>query len=86
MDTLLDFFFDFSRTPFEKISPPQRLNGLHVRLANPEDLPELLALTETAFAKHFGRYNSDPKMPAGTVQRYIRSGCAPRLPARQIGF
>jgi hypothetical protein len=77
MDTLLDFFFDFSRAPFEKISPPQRLNGLHVRLANPEDLPELLALTETAFAKHFGRYNSDPKMPAGTgtkvYQEWVRS-------------
>ena len=77
MDTLLDFFFHFSRTPFEKISPPQRLNGLHVRLANPEDLPELLALTETAFAKHFGRYNSDPKMPAGTgtkvYQEWVRS-------------
>ena len=28
MDTLLDFFFDFSRTPFDKISPPQRLDGL----------------------------------------------------------
>ena len=86
MDTLLDFFFDFSRTPFEKISPPQRLNGLHVRLANPEDLPELLALTETAFAKHFGRYNSDPKMPAGTgtkvYQEWVRSSFA----ARQIGF
>ena len=77
MDTLLDFFFDFSRTPFEKISPPQRLNGLQVRLANPEDLPELLALTETAFAKYFGRYNSDPKMPAGTgtkvYQEWVRS-------------
>ena len=66
MDTLLDFFFDFSRTPFATISPPQRLDGLQVRLATPEDLPELLALTETAFAKHFGRYNADPRMPAGT--------------------
>src|SRR5439155_4577103 len=77
MDTLLDFFFDFSRTPFEKLSLPQRLDGLHVRLANPEDLPDLLALTETAFAKHFGRYNSDPKMPAGTgtkvYQEWVRS-------------
>ena len=77
MDTLLDFFFDFSRTPFDKISPPQTLDGLHVRLANPQDLPELLALTETAFAKHFGRYNSDPKMPAGTgtkvYQEWVRS-------------
>jgi RimJ/RimL family protein N-acetyltransferase len=77
MDTLLDFFFDFSRTPFETISPPQRLDGLQVRLANPEDFPELFALTETAFAKHFGRYNSDPKMPAGTgtkvYQEWVRS-------------
>lgn len=77
MDTLLDFFFDFSRTPFDKISPPQRLDGLQVRLANPEDLSDLLALTETAFAKHFGRYNSDPKMPAGTgtkvYQEWVRS-------------
>jgi len=77
MDTLLDFFFDFSRTPFDKISPPQRLDGLQVRLATPEDLPELLALTETAFAKHFGRYNSDPKMPSGTgtkvYQEWVRS-------------
>jgi len=77
MDTLLDFLFDFSRAPFEKIRPPQRLDGLHVRLANPQDLSELLALTETAFAKHFGRYNSDPKMPAGTgtkvYQEWVRS-------------
>jgi dTDP-4-amino-4,6-dideoxy-D-galactose acyltransferase len=77
MDTILDFFFDFSRTPFDKIDPPPRLDGLRVRLANPQDLPELLALTETAFAKHFGRYNSDPKMPSGTgtkvYQEWVRS-------------
>jgi ribosomal protein S18 acetylase RimI-like enzyme len=77
MDTLLDFFFDYSRTPFDKIGPPQRVDGLHVRLATPEDLPELLTLTEIAFAKHFGRYNSDPKMPAGTgtkvYQEWVRS-------------
>lgn len=77
MDTLLDFFFDYSRAPFDKISPPQRLDGLQVRLAVPEDLPELLTLTETAFAKHFGRYNSDPKMPVGTgtkvYQEWVRS-------------
>jgi len=63
--------------PFDKISPPQQLDGLQVRLANPEDLAELVALTEMAFAKHFGRYNSDPKMPAGTgtrvYQEWVRS-------------
>ncbi|HKS03727.1 MAG TPA: hypothetical protein VJR49_00100, partial [Chthoniobacterales bacterium] len=77
MDTLVDFVFDFSRTPFDKITAPQRLNGLDVRLANPDDLPELLALTEIAFAQHFGRYNSDPEMPAGTgirvYQEWVRS-------------
>jgi ribosomal protein S18 acetylase RimI-like enzyme len=77
MDTLLDFFFDYSRTFFDKMSAPQRLDGLRVRLATPEDLPELLTLTETAFAKHFGRYNADPKMPAGTgtkvYQEWVRS-------------
>lgn len=77
MDTLLDFFFDYSRTSFDKINPPQGVDRLHVRLATPEDLPELLTLTEIAFAKHFGRYNSDPKMPAGTgtkvYQEWVRS-------------
>ena len=77
MDTLVDFFFDFSHTPFDEISPPQRLDGLQIRLANPQDLSELLALTDAAFAKHFGRYNSDPKMPAGTgtraYQEWVRS-------------
>src|SRR5215217_706409 len=69
MDTLLDFHFDFSRVPFETISPPQRLDGLDVRLAKQDDLPEVLWLTDKAFAKHFGRYNADPNMPAGTGTR-----------------
>jgi hypothetical protein len=39
---------------------------LRVRLAQPPDLHEVLALSEKAFAKHFGRYHSDPKLPPGT--------------------
>jgi len=66
MDTLLDFLFDFSRTPLESITLPKRLTGLRVRLAQPPDLPEVLALNEKAFAKHFGRYHADPKLPPGT--------------------
>jgi GNAT superfamily N-acetyltransferase len=69
MDTLLDFLFDFSRTPLESISVPKRLDGLRIRMAKPEDLPEVLALTDKAFAAHFGRYHSDPKMPRGTGAR-----------------
>jgi ribosomal protein S18 acetylase RimI-like enzyme len=63
MDTLLDFVFDFSRTPLEGISVPKRANGVSIRRATPEDLPDVLALNEKAFANYFGRYNSDPKMP-----------------------
>ena len=66
MDTLLDFLFDFSRTPLESITYAKRLTGLRVRLARPKDLPEVLALNEKAFAKHFGRYHADPKLPPGT--------------------
>jgi len=77
MDTLLDFLFDFSLTSFERICPAQRLDGLRVRVANPEDFSEVLALTETAFASHFGRYNSDPRMPPGTgakvYEQWVRS-------------
>jgi dTDP-4-amino-4,6-dideoxy-D-galactose acyltransferase len=66
MDTLLDFLFDSSRTPLESISVPKRMDGLRVRLAKSEDLAEVLALTQKAFATHFGRYHSDPQLPPGT--------------------
>jgi RimJ/RimL family protein N-acetyltransferase len=66
MDTLLDYLFDFSRTPLATISLPRRLTGLRVRAATPEDLPDVLAVNEKAFVNYFGRYNSDPKLPPGT--------------------
>ncbi len=69
MDTLVDFVFDFSRTPLDRISAPKRTHGVSTRLAKPEDLPELLALNEKAFANFFGRYHSDPRMPPGTGAR-----------------
>jgi ribosomal protein S18 acetylase RimI-like enzyme len=77
MDTLLDYFFDLSQTPFDEIRPPKQIDGLHLRLATAQDLPELITLTETAFSKHFGRYNSDTRMPPGTgtrvYQEWVRS-------------
>ena len=66
MDTLLDFVFDSSRTPLGSIRVPKQPNGSRVRPAKPEDLPEILALTEKTFATYFGRYHSDPKMLPGT--------------------
>jgi GNAT superfamily N-acetyltransferase len=77
MDTLLDFLFDPLHTPVESISIPKPLNGLHTRLARPEDLPEVLTLNKKAFARYFGRYHSDPKMPPGTgtkvYDQWVRS-------------
>lgn len=77
MDTILDFLFDSTLTPFDGISAPKPLDGLHVRVANPEDVSDLLALTEKAFANHFGRYNADPKLPSETgskvYQEWVRS-------------
>jgi len=66
MDTLLDFLFDSSRTPIETISVPKRRNGFCTRLAKSEDLPEVLTVNAKAFARHFGRYHSDPNMPPET--------------------
>jgi GNAT superfamily N-acetyltransferase len=77
MDTLLDFLFDSSRTPLESVGLSKPLTGLRIRLAQPEDLPEVLTLNEKAFARYFGRYHSDPKMPPGTgakvYDQWVRS-------------
>ncbi len=67
MDTLLDFVFDFSRTPLEEINPPKRDKQLEIRRAKPADLSALMAINEKAFTGYFGRYHADPKMPAGTA-------------------
>jgi GNAT superfamily N-acetyltransferase len=69
MDTLLDFVFDFSRTPLEEINPPRRDKQLMIRRAKPEDLPALMAINEKAFTGYFGRYHADPQMPPGTATK-----------------
>src|SRR6476646_5758448 len=77
MDSLLDFVFDFSRTPIEEINPPKRDKQLKVRRAEPADLSALMAINEKAFAGYFGRYHADPRMPPGTATKiyaqWIRS-------------
>lgn len=69
MDTLLDFVFDFSRTPIEKIPFPERDSQLKIRRANNADLPALIRINEKSFGDYFGRYHADPQMPAGTATR-----------------
>jgi GNAT superfamily N-acetyltransferase len=69
MDTLLDFVFDFSRTPIEEINPPKRDKHLAIRRAKPGDVSALMAINEKAFAGYFGRYHEDPQMPPGTATK-----------------
>jgi dTDP-4-amino-4,6-dideoxy-D-galactose acyltransferase len=77
MDSLLDFVFDFSRTPLEGINPPRRDKQLKIRRAEPADLSALMAINEKAFTGYFGRYHADPEMPPGTATKvyaeWIRS-------------
>ncbi|MGE5212200.1 MAG: N-acetyltransferase family protein [Nitrospirota bacterium] len=69
MDTLLDFVFDFSRTPMEKIRFPERDRQLKIRHAKAADLPILIEINEKSFGDYFGRYHADPQMPEGTATR-----------------
>ena len=67
MDTLLDFVFDFSRTPLEKIRFPERDGQLKIRRANATDLPTLFDINAKSFGDYFGRYHADPRIPAGAA-------------------
>jgi len=69
MDTLMDFVFDFSRTPLEKINLPRRDPDLKIRQAVRQDLPALMAINEKAFGAYFGRYHADRQMPPGAATK-----------------
>jgi RimJ/RimL family protein N-acetyltransferase/GNAT superfamily N-acetyltransferase len=71
MDTLVYHLFDFSRMSFDRIRV-RRPAGFSSRLAQPEDLPEMLEIAERAFKNHFGRYNADPRMPHGAARHVYR--------------
>ena len=59
VDTQLDYVMDFRTTQFDTLLEPQIPEDCIVRFARPEDEPELVALANVAFRKHFGRYHSD---------------------------
>jgi ribosomal protein S18 acetylase RimI-like enzyme len=69
MDTLVDFVFDFSRTPLETINLPRRDPELKIRPAAPQDLSALMAINEKAFGAYFGRYHADPQLPTGAATK-----------------
>ena len=69
MDTLLDFVFAFSATAPERINlrPPNERVSIH--RATPQDLQALMTMNERAFAKYFGRYHADPRIPSGAATK-----------------
>ena len=69
MDTLMDFVFDFSRTPIEKISLPKQEPELKIRPAVRQDLPALMGINEKAFGAYFGRYHADQELPPGAATK-----------------
>jgi ribosomal protein S18 acetylase RimI-like enzyme len=66
MDTLLDFTFDFQRFPLSSITPPRHGGALLTRPARPDDLSQVLDVSERAFANFIGRYHVDEMMRDGT--------------------
>ena len=69
MDTLLDFVFDFSRTPLEKVPFPERDEQLSIRPATAADLPAIIDINEKSFGNYFGRYHADPQISADAATR-----------------
>jgi len=62
VDTLLDYEVDFRKVVFNKIPVPEVAQEVKIRFAREEDSEELAELARAAFANHFGRYHSDPRI------------------------
>jgi hypothetical protein len=72
VDTLLDYQVDFRKTPFIKIPEQNSAADTIIRFARLEDENELSELAKAAFANHFGRYHSDPRIPQSlATQVYV---------------
>ena len=69
MDTLVDFVFDFSRTPIEELKSPEQDKQLNIRRAELADMPALMKINERVFADYFGRYHADPRIPPGAATK-----------------
>ncbi len=63
VDTLLEYEVDFRKTPFNDIHEQKRSEDIIIRFAKMDDELEISELAKAAFANHFGRYHSDPRIP-----------------------
>jgi hypothetical protein len=63
VDTLLEYEVDFRKTPFNDIHEQNPSEDIIIRFAKMKDELEISELAKAAFANHFGRYHSDPRIP-----------------------
>ena len=72
VDTLLDYYVDFRKTPFNKIPEQNPAEDTIIRFARLEDGNELTELAKASFVNHYGRYHSDPRIPRNlATQVYV---------------
>ncbi len=79
MDTLVDFLYDCQKAERSENADPPARDGFTLRLATPSDVDALAETARAAFAGHFGRFHSDPRIgeaaATGFYEEWIRS-CA----------
>lgn len=62
MDTVLDYVYDLRKHSFDSVPRPQAIPGNRIRLADQNDMEEMVALSRAAFREHFGRYHADERI------------------------
>ena len=97
MDTVLDCYFDFRRSPLECVQSSLSKN-VNIRLGKKDDLSAMQYVARQAFQKHFGRYHADQRIGKGKAtsfyEEWIKSSiegyadwiCVAEIDGRIVGF
>lgn len=79
MDTMLDFTYNYEKTPLDKVTIPSCPEEFTLRLADKNDQGELMDLSKAAFQGHFGRYHADSRVTdeqsTGVYEQWLKSSC-----------
>jgi len=79
-DTLLDYVYDGTTASLDNLELPDLEGEACIRSAEERDVNSLVALAESAFGAHFGRFHADPRIgqqKAVTVyQEWMRAAMA----------
>ncbi|MEO7165983.1 MAG: hypothetical protein ABI016_02995 [Chthoniobacterales bacterium] len=72
MDSLLDFVFDYPAPAPNERKTAGAEGGLQIRPSTEEDIAEVTAIAERAFADYFGRYHADPRVSRAAATNFYR--------------